>query len=72
MAKLGVYEENPARQDVEEIGRMIGIDFAVNAILSPEKADYQGIGGRSAGLSCNEAFPKFGRSVKCRLPRPLT
>ncbi len=37
MAKLGVYEENPARQDVEEIGRMIGIDFAVNAILSPEK-----------------------------------
>ncbi|MCY4070325.1 MAG: nickel-dependent lactate racemase [Chloroflexi bacterium] len=37
MAKLGTYEENPARQDVEEIGRMIGIDFAVNAILSPEK-----------------------------------
>ena len=36
-AKLGVYENNPARQDVEEIGRMIGIDFAVNAILNSKK-----------------------------------
>ena len=38
LAKLGIYDENPARQDVEEIGRMIGIDFAVNAILNPDKA----------------------------------
>lgn len=36
-AKLGVYKENPARQDVEEIGRMIGIDFALNAILNSRK-----------------------------------
>ena len=36
-ARLGEYEENPARQDVEEIGRMIGIDFAVNAVLNSEK-----------------------------------
>lgn len=36
-AKLGVYNGNPARQDVEEIGRMIGIDFAVNAILNSKK-----------------------------------
>ena len=33
----GSYEGNPARQDVEEIGRMIGIDFAVNAVLNREK-----------------------------------
>ena len=37
MAKLGRYEANPARQDVEEIGGMIGIDFAVNAVLNSEK-----------------------------------
>ena len=36
-AKLGEFERNPARQDVEEIGRMIGIDFAVNAILNRER-----------------------------------
>ncbi len=36
-ARLGEYERNPARQDVEEIGTMIGIDFAVNAILNREK-----------------------------------
>ena len=36
-ARLGEYEENPARLDVEEIGRMIGINFAVNAVLNSEK-----------------------------------
>lgn len=36
-ARLGAYERNPARQDVEEIGRMIGIDFAVNAVLNSDK-----------------------------------
>ena len=36
-ARLGEYDLNPARQDVEEIGRMIGIDFAVNAILNTDK-----------------------------------
>ena len=36
-ARIGEYEANPARQDVEAIGRMIGIDFAVNAILNSDK-----------------------------------
>ena len=36
-ARLGEYDANPARQDVEEIGQMIGIDFAVNAILNSDK-----------------------------------
>ena len=36
-ARLGEFEANPARQDVEEIGRLIGIDFAVNALLNGEK-----------------------------------
>ena len=36
-ACLGEYDSNPARQDVEAIGRMLGIDFAVNAILNTDK-----------------------------------
>jgi nickel-dependent lactate racemase len=34
LARLGEYERNPARQDVEEIGRMMGIHFALNVILN--------------------------------------
>jgi nickel-dependent lactate racemase len=34
---LACYEDNPARQDVEEIGRLIGVHFALNAIISESK-----------------------------------
>jgi nickel-dependent lactate racemase len=36
-ARLGEFEQNPARQDVEEIGRLVSIDFAVNALLNHDK-----------------------------------
>jgi nickel-dependent lactate racemase len=36
-ASLGNYETNPARQDVEEMGRMVGVHFALNAILNDHK-----------------------------------
>ena len=36
-ARLGEYEHNPARQDLEEIGRRIGVHLALNAILNQEK-----------------------------------
>jgi nickel-dependent lactate racemase len=36
-AQLGEYQTNPARQDVEEIGRKIGIHFALNAVLNQDK-----------------------------------
>ncbi|MDD5371568.1 MAG: nickel-dependent lactate racemase, partial [Anaerolineaceae bacterium] len=44
-AKTGHYEDNPMRQDVEEIGRMIGLQFAVNAILNQEKEIVRVIAG---------------------------
>lgn len=34
---LARYDDNPARQDVEEIGRLIGIHFALNAVLNESK-----------------------------------
>lgn len=36
-AKKGEYLKNPVRQDIEEIGQMMGIDLALNAILNQHK-----------------------------------
>jgi lactate racemase len=39
------YEDNPCRQDVEEIGRMIGVDYALNAILNEDKQIVHALAG---------------------------
>jgi lactate racemase len=36
-AWIGVYEQNPLRQDIEEIGNKIGVQLALNTILNHEK-----------------------------------
>ncbi|MBN1965472.1 MAG: nickel-dependent lactate racemase [Anaerolineae bacterium] len=36
-ARLGEYDGNPARQDVEAIGHMMGVHFALNAILNRDR-----------------------------------
>lgn len=36
-ARTAVYAENPMRQEVEEIGRMAGIHYALNALLNTNK-----------------------------------
>ena len=44
-SKLGEYETNPARQDVEEIGKKIQIHLALNAILSQQKEIVHALAG---------------------------
>ncbi len=44
-ARLGEYEHNPARQDVEEIGACIGVHFAINAILNHQKKIVHAVAG---------------------------
>lgn len=36
-SRMGEYDRNPLRQDIEEIGRMIGIHCALNAVLNESK-----------------------------------
>ena len=36
-AILSEFVSNPCRQDVEEIGKIIGVDFVLNAILNQDK-----------------------------------
>lgn len=44
-ARLGRYADNPARQDVEEVGQLIGVHFALNAILNGRKEMVRVIAG---------------------------
>ncbi len=44
-AQIGRYEDNPCRQDVEEIGRMIGVHFAVNAVLNEDRQIIRALAG---------------------------
>jgi nickel-dependent lactate racemase len=36
-SKAGIIKGNPVREEIEEIGEMIGIDFIVNAVLNSHK-----------------------------------
>jgi nickel-dependent lactate racemase len=36
-AVIGEYDHNPLRQDIEQVGKMIDIQFAVNAVLNGNK-----------------------------------
>ena len=44
-AQLGRYNDNPARQDVEEIGKIIGVHFALNVILNGNREIVRVIAG---------------------------
>ncbi len=35
--KMGLYKTNPMRQDIEEIGEIIGVDYALNVIINAYK-----------------------------------
>ena len=39
-AQIGRYNDNPCRQDIEEIGRRIGVHFALNVVLGDAKGHH--------------------------------
>jgi lactate racemase len=45
-AEINHYDDNPCRQDVEEIGRMIGVHYALNAVLNDHKQIVHVLAGR--------------------------
>jgi nickel-dependent lactate racemase len=44
-AQLGEYENNPARQDVEDIGEKVGVHLALNAILNHDNQIVDALAG---------------------------
>ncbi len=44
-AELGHYDDNPVRQDLEQIGQMMGVQFALNAVLNRHKQVVRALAG---------------------------
>jgi nickel-dependent lactate racemase len=71
-AALGCYDDNPARQDVEEIGQLIGVHFALNTILNREKHVVHALAGQpiavmQAGIPLVRALAEIPVSTPCDL-----
>lgn len=44
-AWIGIYEGNPLREDIEEIGSLMGVDFVLNTILNEKKEIVHALAG---------------------------
>ncbi|NDJ75272.1 MAG: nickel-dependent lactate racemase [Chloroflexi bacterium] len=64
-ARIGAYETNPARQDVEEIGHMMGVHFALNAVLNRHKQIVHVVAGEP--LAVMQAGIPLAREI-CEVP----
>lgn len=62
-ARAGSYEDNPVRQDIEEIGQRVGIHFMLNVVLNEKKEIVQAVAG-----DVREAH-RVGRQVVDRMYR---
>ncbi|MCX7706716.1 MAG: nickel-dependent lactate racemase, partial [Anaerolineae bacterium] len=51
-AQINRYDDNPCRQDVEEIGRIIGVHYALNAILNDHKQIVHVLAGPPVEVMC--------------------
>ncbi|MGF7186832.1 nickel-dependent lactate racemase [Desulfitispora alkaliphila] len=43
--RMGILEENPARQDLEEVGAIVGIDLILNVIVNNKKQVVKAVSG---------------------------
>jgi nickel-dependent lactate racemase len=69
-SRLGHFEDNPARQDVEEIGRLIGVHFALNAILNENKEIVDVVAGEPVPVM-REAIPVVQRLYQVQVSAPF-
>ena len=70
LARLGEYDDNPARQDVEEMGRIIGIHFALNAILNEQKQVVVAIAGEPETVM-RHGIPRVRELYQVSVPEPF-
>lgn len=68
-SRIGEYETNPARQDVEEIGQRIGIGFVVNAILNGKKQVVHALAGEPRAVM-QAGIPLSRQVCQVAVPQP--
>ena len=66
---LARYDDNPARQDVEEIGRMIGVHFALNNIINESKQIVHVLAGEPQAVM-REGIPLVRQLYQVRVTAP--
>ncbi len=49
-ARAGEFDRNPARQDVEAIGRFVGVHLALNAVLNADKRIVRALAGEPVAV----------------------
>ncbi len=69
-AQLGRYADNPVRQDVEAIGRMIGVHFALNAVLNRHKQVVAVVAGEPQAVM-EAGVPLVQRTGRVALSAPF-
>jgi len=68
-SQIGNYKNNPARQDIEEIGQKIGIDLALNAILNQQKELVQALAGDPVAVM-DAGVPISQKVCQVAVPQP--
>jgi nickel-dependent lactate racemase len=66
----GRYEDNPPRQDVEEMGEMVRIDLAVNAVLNDKKEIIEVIAGVPTAVM-RQGIPRVRRLYELEVRPPF-
>jgi len=69
-ANIGRYEDNPMRQDVEEIGRMVGVHFALNDVLNEKKQIVHVVAGEPQAVM-KYGIPKLLELYQIRVAAPF-
>ncbi len=69
-ALAGCYDDNPARQDVEDIGRLAGVHLAVNAVLNRDKRVARVLAGEPLAVM-RAGIPLVRALVEVRVPAPF-
>lgn len=67
-AKPGILKENPFRRDIEEAGRLVGLDFVVNVVLNVKKELVYCVAGDQEG-AFEEAYSYCEKIFCLEIPR---
>ncbi|MBT8240447.1 MAG: nickel-dependent lactate racemase, partial [Acidimicrobiia bacterium] len=67
-SQIGTYSTNPARQDVEEIGALFGVNLALNAILDQQREVVHAVAGDPVAVMTVGA-PIAGRLGQVSVPQ---